>query len=61
MTTPRFDGAWPLTQRTWLPPQYDVSPDGRFVVLRRTSEGSEIAVVLNWIPELRAKLSATKR
>ena len=34
-----------------LPPQYDVAPDGRFLVNVTTQEGaSPITIILNWTP-----------
>jgi hypothetical protein len=35
---------------------YDISRDGRFVVLRDASEERDIIVVANWLTEVRAKL-----
>jgi serine/threonine protein kinase len=39
-------------------PNYDVSRDGRFVMLRRTSRGSGLHVVLHWTEELKRIVAA---
>ena len=33
-------------------PNYDVTPDGRFIFLRRTPSSGRLQVALNWLPEL---------
>jgi eukaryotic-like serine/threonine-protein kinase len=38
---------------------YDVTRDGRFIMLRRGTEGSTFRVVLNWTEELKKKLAAS--
>jgi eukaryotic-like serine/threonine-protein kinase len=37
---------------------YDVTPDGRFLLLRRDAQGATLRVVLNWTEELRRMLGA---
>jgi serine/threonine protein kinase len=37
---------------------YDVTPDGRFVMLRRDARGANLKLVLNWSEELRAIIAA---
>ena len=37
---------------------YDVSRDGRFVLVRGSSESAEVVVVTNWLTEVREKLRA---
>ena len=39
---------------------YDVSPDGRFLMLKRAGAEAQAIVVHNWGPELRAKTAARK-
>jgi serine/threonine-protein kinase len=39
-------------------PNYDVTPDGRFIFLRRTAFSGRTHVTLNWRPELRRLLAA---
>jgi hypothetical protein len=36
---------------------YDVSPTGKFLMLKRAGEGSQAIVVHNWVRELREKAS----
>jgi len=52
-----FDGDMPMPHRN-----YDVMPDGRrFVMIAPTGDATpETIVVLNWTPELRARLSANR-
>ena len=37
---------------------YDVTPDGRFIMIRRGSNGGKLRIVLNWAEELKAILAA---
>jgi dipeptidyl aminopeptidase/acylaminoacyl peptidase len=39
-------------------PNYDVTPDGRFIFLRRMPGSGRLQVVLNWLPELQKVLGA---
>ena len=39
-------------------PNYDVTPDGRFVFLRRTPSSGRLDVVLDWLPELERLIAA---
>jgi Tol biopolymer transport system component len=39
-------------------PNYDVTPDGRFIFLRRTPNSGRLQVVLNWLPELQKVIAA---
>ena len=39
-------------------PNYDVTRDGRFIMLRRTSHGSSLHVVIHWAEELKQILAA---
>jgi Tol biopolymer transport system component len=39
-------------------PNYDITPDGRFMMLRRGDRSGTLRVVLNWTDELRRILSA---
>ena len=42
-------------------PMYDVSPDGQtFAMLRRGPTEGQVVVVLDWLGELRARLSAPR-
>ena len=34
---------------------YDVSPDGKFLILKRAGAGSQAIIVYNWVRELREK------
>ena len=44
--------------RTNQPPSYDVTPDGRFVVLKPdTTPNEPITVILNWTEMLRSAAS----
>jgi len=36
---------------------YDVTPDGRFVLLRRDAAGGSLKLVLNWTEELKQILA----
>jgi hypothetical protein len=38
-------------------PNYDVTRDGRFLMLRRSTEGGTLRVVLNWTEELKRTLA----
>jgi serine/threonine-protein kinase len=38
-------------------PQYDVTPDGRFLMLRREASSSHLRIVLNWTEELKRILA----
>jgi Tol biopolymer transport system component len=38
-------------------PNYDVTPDGRFIMLRRGTQGGTLRVVLNWAEELKRTLA----
>ncbi|HUR91040.1 MAG TPA: protein kinase [Gemmatimonadaceae bacterium] len=42
-------------------PNYDVAPDGRFLVLRRAGAESQTVVVHNWRRELRENIRAARR
>ena len=35
---------------------YDISRDGRFVVIRGIAENAEVVVVTNWLAEVRMKM-----
>ena len=37
---------------------YDVMPDGRFIMIRRGSNGGKLRVVINWTEELKQILAA---
>ncbi len=37
---------------------YDVTPGGRFIMLRRGAQGSSLRVVINWTEELKKILAA---
>ena len=37
---------------------YDVTPDGRFIMIRRGSNGGKLRVVINWAEELKQILAA---
>jgi hypothetical protein len=39
-------------------PNYDVTHDGRFIMLRRGSQGSSLRVVIHWSEELKQTLAA---
>jgi len=39
-------------------PNYDVTHDGRFIMLRRGSQGSSLRVVIHWAEELKQILAA---
>jgi hypothetical protein len=39
-------------------PNYDVTPDGRFVMLRRGPNGTMLRAVVHWTEELRRILAA---
>jgi hypothetical protein len=39
-------------------PNYDVTPEGRFLMLRRGTQGGTLRVVLNWTEELKRTLAA---
>ena len=39
-------------------PNYDVTPDGRFIFLRRTPASGRVRVVLDWLPELERLIAA---
>jgi dipeptidyl aminopeptidase/acylaminoacyl peptidase len=39
-------------------PNYDVTPDGRFILLRRAPNGGRLRVVVNWTEELKGILAA---
>jgi len=39
-------------------PNYDVTRDGRFIMLRRGTQGNSLRVVLNWTKELKQILAA---
>jgi len=39
-------------------PNYDVTRDGRFILLRRDSQGSRLRVVIHWAEELKQILAA---
>jgi eukaryotic-like serine/threonine-protein kinase len=39
-------------------PNYDVTRDGRFIMLRRDSQGSKLRVVIHWAEELKQILAA---
>jgi hypothetical protein len=36
---------------------YDVTPDGRFLMLRRDAQGGHLGIVLNWTEELKQILA----
>ncbi len=36
---------------------YDVTPDGRFIMLRRDAQGGNLRIVLNWTEELKQILA----
>lgn len=40
---------------------YDVSPDGKFVVIQTAAGGAEAVLVHNWGRELREKLGGSRR
>ena len=39
-------------------PNYDVTPDGHFVMLRRGANGGKLRVVVNWTEELKQSLAS---
>jgi len=39
-------------------PNYDLTRDGRFIMLRRGSQGSRLCVVIRWADELKQILAA---
>ena len=39
-------------------PNYDVTPDGRFIMLRRGPNGGKLRVVVHWTEELKQILAA---
>jgi hypothetical protein len=50
-----FMGLWPGT------PEYDIAPDGRFLMLKESqaqSSPAQLNVVLNWFEELKSKSRA---
>ncbi len=46
-----FEGPYDLSSGN-LHPHYDVSPDGRFIMLERETERSHFNIILNWFDEL---------
>jgi serine/threonine-protein kinase len=50
-----FEGQYETSRRDLSESNYDVAPEGRFIMLRRdeTAESSEIVVVTNWFEELK--------
>lgn len=52
--TPRllFEGPYNLSNSTH--PHYDVSADGRFIMLEQESERTTFNIVLNWFEELKS-------
>ena len=36
---------------------YDVTPDGRFLMLRRDAQGGHLRIILNWTEELKRELA----
>ena len=38
-------------------PNYDVTPEGRFIMLRRGTQGGTLRIVLNWTEELKRTLA----
>jgi hypothetical protein len=55
-----FEGQFVKTSTNISRAQYDVSPDGkRLVVLRPAAGEAEVVVVLNWLTELRARMNAS--
>ena len=36
---------------------YDVTPEGRFLMLRREAQGANLRIVLNWAEELKRALA----
>ena len=71
-TAPTFSAGTPTKLFAWQTPApgawgrtYDVSPDGqRFLMIKETASGDQpstlpsIIVVLNWVEELKARVSA---
>ena len=39
-------------------PNYDVTPDGRFIMIRRGANGGKLHLVANWTEELKRILAA---
>jgi len=48
--------AWPPYRRARNHPQYDVAPDGRFVMVREAPVAPGAVFAENWFAELLAKL-----
>jgi serine/threonine-protein kinase len=56
--TPLFADVYDFGQGLSIP-NYDVTPDGRFLMLRRGTQGGTLRVVLNWTEELKRMLAKT--
>jgi hypothetical protein len=54
--TPLFNDDYDLGQGITIA-NYDVTPDGRFVMLRRDAQGGQLHLVLNWTEELKRILA----
>lgn len=54
--TPLFADVYDFGQGLSIP-KYDVTPDGRFLMLRRGAQGGTLRVVLNWTEELKRTLA----
>ena len=54
--TPLFADMYDFGQGLSVP-NYDVLPDGRFLMLRRGAQGGTLSVVVNWIEELKRSLA----
>jgi hypothetical protein len=39
-------------------PNFDVTPDGRFIFFRRTPSSGRLRLVLGWLPELERRIAA---
>ena len=50
-----FEGGYLSALPILAPPQFDVHPDGRLVVVRPIADDREVVVVLNWFEELRSR------
>ena len=54
--TPLFADVYDFGQGLSVP-NYDVTPEGRFLMLRRGAQGGTMRVVVNWIEELKRSLA----
>lgn len=55
--TPLFTDVYDFGQGISIP-NYDVTRDGRFIMLRRATQGSNLHVVVNWTEKLKQIVAA---